>query len=80
MLFPILFSIYSVYLSMKALNDCPDGIKINCANILTIHIADDTVLVADIDRGLQNIVKRINMTCKKINLAININKTKSIID
>lgn len=76
---PTMFNIYSECLFNEALNNCTDGIKVNGVNISTIRYADDTVLLADSDVGLQRLMDNINAACEEYGMSINIKKTKVMI-
>lgn len=73
---PLLFNLYSEFLFKEALEDSKDGVKVNGVNINSIRYADDTVLIADCDLGLQRLIDRTNSVCERFGMKINIKKTK----
>ena len=71
---PDLFSLYS-QLVMDELEQL-DGIKIGGRNINNIRYADDTVLLADTEERLQELIDRLDEEGRAIGLKINIGKTE----
>ena len=59
---PILFSLYSEFLIVEALSD-RKGLNINGENINNIRIADDTVLIAESNKDLQEMINELNQKC-----------------
>ena len=70
---PDLFSMYS-QLVMDEMEQL-DGIKIGGGNINNIRYADDTVLLADTEERLQELIDRLDEEGRAIGLKINIGKT-----
>ena len=71
---PDLFSLYS-QLVMDEMEQL-DGIKIGGRNINNIRYADDTVLLADTEERLQELIDRLDEEGRAIGLKINIGKTE----
>ena len=72
---PDLFSLYSQLVMDKM--EQLDGIKIGDRNINNIiRYADDTVLLADTEERLQELIDRLDEECRAIGLKINIGKTE----
>ena len=76
---PILFNVFSENIFEIALKNETHGIKINGETVNNIRYADDTVLIADTDIGLQHIIDQLNNTCKQHGMKINIKKTKTMV-
>ena len=70
---PDLFSSYSEMI-MREVKDM-DGIKVNGENVTNARYADDTALIADSEKKLQDIVDKIVTESQKIGLALNVKKT-----
>lgn len=71
---PDLFSLYGQK-CMEELEDM-DGIKIGGRNINNVRYADDTVLLAESEEKLQNLIDALTESCGRKGLKININKTE----
>ena len=52
-----------------------DGIKVNGENITNVRYADDTALIADSEKKLQDIVDKIVTESQKLGLSLNVKKT-----
>ncbi|XP_060534506.1 uncharacterized protein LOC132706926 [Cylas formicarius] len=63
----------------RALADISEGVKVNGVNINSIRYADDTILIADSDVGLQRLLDRVSNTCEEFDMKINVKKTKLIV-
>ena len=70
---PDLFSLYSEMI-MREVKDM-DGIKVNGENITNVRCADDTALIADSEKKLQDIVYKIVTESQKLGLSLNVKKT-----
>ena len=72
-----LFSLYSekILREIKDLN----GIKINGININNIRYADDTVLIAESEKELQDLLNKIEIESEKLGLQLNVKKTYSMV-
>lgn len=73
---PLLFNLYSEEIFVRALSECEEGIKINGETVNNIRYADDTVIIAESQEALQNLLNRISQTGKEYGLNINVRKTK----
>ena len=74
---PCLFNIYTEKI-FKQMEEMP-GLNI-CGQIINnIRYADDTVLLADNEQELQNLIEQINNRSKMFGLDINIEKTKTMV-
>lgn len=71
---PDLFSLYG----QKCMEEMEnmDGIAIGGRNVNNIRYADDTVLLADSESKLQNLINALDVSCRRRGLRININKTE----
>lgn len=76
---PSLFNVYSEAIFREAFSSTDCGIKVNGEVINNIRFADDTVLIADSDTGLQSLVERLEGSCKKYGMKINSSKTKVMV-
>uniref|UniRef100_A0A8D8Q4X5 Craniofacial development protein 2 n=1 Tax=Cacopsylla melanoneura TaxID=428564 RepID=A0A8D8Q4X5_9HEMI len=76
---PILFNIYSEQIFKEALEDTNEGIPINGERLNNIRYADDTIVLADNLRGLQELVNKIAAVSREYGLEINSKKTKFMI-
>ena len=77
---PILFNLYSERIINETLVKIPDkGIKFNGHLITNVRYADDTVILADSEDALQEIMSKINETCKQYGMLLNAKKTKTMI-
>lgn len=56
--------------------ECMGGIKIGGGNINNVRDADDTVLLADLEVKLQDLIDTQNESCRRRGLRINVNKTE----
>ena len=70
---PDLFSLYSEII-LRQIEDLP-GITVNGHNINNIRYADDTVLIADTETGLQNLLNKVIVESEKLGLTLNTKKT-----
>ena len=75
---PILFNLYSEFMISEALEDVK-GILFNGVNITNFRYADDAVLAAYSKKKLQVMLDKLNMTCNKYGMAINVKKTKVMV-
>ena len=55
------------------------GTKINGININNIRYADDTVLIADSEKELQNLVDKVEAESERLGLQLNVKKTYSMV-
>ena len=74
---PILFSFYGEII-MRSISDM-EGLKVGGVNINNIRYADDTVLIADSEEKLQNLVNAVNRKSEEYGLRINKKKTETLV-
>ena len=72
---PDLFSLYS----QKAMDELEelDGVRVGGVNVNNIRYADDTVLIADSEEKLQQLVETLNEACTVRGLHINLGQGKT---
>ena len=58
------------------LEEAEDGIKIARRNINNLRYADDTILMAGSEEELKSLFKKVKEECEKVDLKLNIQKTK----
>jgi len=75
---PDLFNLYSE-LILKELEEVKAGIQVNGRRINNIRCADDTVLLASSETGLQILVNIVHTSSKRFGLKLNINTTKVMV-
>ena len=74
---PCLFNFYAEYIMRNAgLKDAQAGIKIAGRNINNLRYADDTTLMAESEEGLKSLLIKVKMESEKVDLKLNIQKTK----
>lgn len=76
---PLLFNVYSETIFEEALAEGDEGIKINGQQFNNFRYADDTVVTTDSIEDLQNLLQRINDSCKRYGLNMNLKKTKYMV-
>lgn len=54
------------------------GIQINGESLTNISYADDTVLLAEDEQELQEMLEAVNQVCKRYRMTLNSKKTKSM--
>ncbi|GFR79706.1 retrovirus-related Pol polyprotein LINE-1 [Elysia marginata] len=75
---PSLFNLYTEYI-FREIDDVP-GLKVNGENINNLRYADDTVLLAESENDLQNLVTIIEEKSEQYGLMMNTKETKVIKD
>ena len=75
---PILFKLYSEYLTKKALEGLRD-FKIGRQIIHTVKYADDLVLLAKEEKVLQDMIDKLNEIGRCYGMEMNVEKTKVVI-
>ena len=75
---PVLFNLYSEYLIEEALSN-KRGLNINGENINNVRFADDTVLIAESEEDLQEMVNELNKKCSDYGMSLNAKKTKVMV-
>ena len=58
------------------LHEAPAGIKIAGRNINNLRYADDTILMAESEEELKNILMKVKEESEKVGFKLNIQKTK----
>ena len=76
---PTLFNMYSEKIFQNALEDIQEGIKVNGRFVNNIRYADDTVIIANSQEGLQNLINAITREGDAFGLKINTEKTKTMV-
>ena len=77
LLSPCLFNLYVEYNMRNAgLEEAEAGIKIARRNINNLRYADDTILMAGSEEELKSLFKKVKEECEKVDLKLNIQKTK----
>lgn len=75
---PLLFNVYSEEIFKRAQSNSDAGIMINGEKITSIRYADDTVLIAESEQELQEMLTNISTISEEYGLQINVKKTKSM--
>ena len=76
---PCLFNFYEEYIIRNAgLEEAQAGIKIAGRNINNLRYADDTTLMAESEEELQTLLMKVEEESEKVDLKLNIQKTKII--
>jgi hypothetical protein len=73
---PLLYIIYDEAMMREATDEMNRGIKVGGHMINSIRYADDKAIVANSERGLQELIDSINMVTQKYGMKINVKKTK----
>ena len=74
---PCLFNFFAEYIIRKAgLEKAQAGIKIARRNINNFKYADDTILMAESEEELKNILMKVKVESEKVGLKLNIQKMK----
>ena len=74
-----LFNLYAVYIMRNSgLEEAQAGIKIARRNISKLKYADDTTLMAENEEELKNLLMRVKEESEKVDLKLNIQKTKTM--
>ena len=75
---PHLFNLYSEFI-LRSLDDVPEGVLVNGVRINNIRYADDTILIATSEKGLQRLLDEANISGEPKGLSINCKKTKCMV-
>ena len=76
---PCLFNFCAEYIMRNAgLDEAQVGIKISGRNINNFRYADDTTLMAEIEKELKSLLMKVKEESEKSGLILNIQKTKII--
>ena len=74
---PCLFNFFPEYIMRNAgLDEAQAGIKIARRNINNLRYADDTILTAESEEELKNLLMKLKEKSEKVALKLNIKKTK----
>ena len=74
---PCLFNLYSEYIMKNiGLDEAQAGIKIAVRNINNLRYADDTILMAESEEKLKNLLMKVKEVNEKAGLKLNIQKMK----
>ena len=74
-----LFNFYAEYIMRSAgLEEAQAGIKLAGRNINNLRYADDTTLMAESEEELKSLLMKVKEESEKVNLKLNIQKTKII--
>ena len=74
---PCLFKLYAEYITRNpGLDEAQAGIKIAGRNINNLRYADDTTLMAESEEKLKSLLMRVKEEGEKVDLKVNIQKTK----
>ena len=78
LLSPLLFSIYVEAMMIEAMEDIDEGVKVGGKLLKYIRFADDEAMVADSEKGLQEILDKLVEVGRKYDMKINVKKTKTM--
>ena len=74
---PCLFNLYAVYIMRNTgLEEAQAGLKIAGRNIDNLRYADDTTVMAESEEELKSLLMKVKEESKKVDLKLNIQKTK----
>ena len=74
---PYLFNFYAEYIMWNArLDEAQAGTKIAGRNINNLRYADDTTLMVESEEELKSLLMKVKEESKKVDLKLNIQKTK----
>ena len=74
---PDLFSLYGEFIMRDA--EGVGGVKVGGQNVNNIRYADDTVLIADSEEGLQRLLQEVKEASEGKGLSINVSKTECMV-
>ena len=76
---PCLFNLYTEYIMRNAgLDEAQGGIRISGRNINNVRYSDDTILMAESEEELKNLLMKVKEGGEKVGLKLNIQKTKIV--
>ena len=76
---PYIFNLYSEYISQNAsLDEAQAVIKIAWKNINNLRYTDGTILIAEIEEELKNLLMTVKGDSEKAGLKVNFQKTKMV--
>jgi len=73
---PLLYLIYDEAMIREATDNMETGILVGGHIINTIRYADDKAVVADSEKGLQQLMDNLNKVTREFGMKINVKKTK----
>jgi len=76
---PLLFSIYAEAMMVEAMEGVEQGVRVGGELVKDVRFADDQGMVASTERGMQEIMDKLNTTAKKYDMRINIKKTQTML-
>ena len=68
-----MFNIYTEYLIIEAL-DYGKGTHINVQNVINVTYADDTIILAEGEQQLQQMIDKLDATCEQYGMIKNAKK------
>ena len=78
LLSPLLFSIYVEEIMIEAIEYIDEGVKVGGKLLKDIRFADDQAMVADSEKGIQQIMEKLVEVGRKYDMKINVKKTKTM--
>ena len=76
---PCLFNLYAEYIMRNTgLEESQAGIKIAGRNLNNLRYADDTTFMAESEKELNSLLKKVKEESEKVDLKLNIQKTKTM--
>jgi Reverse transcriptase (RNA-dependent DNA polymerase) len=75
---PLLLSIYVEMMMIDALDNVY-GVNVGSNSISDVRFADDQGMVASSENGLQKLMDKLNVSAKKYDMKINVEKTKAMV-
>ena len=79
LLSPMCFNLYTEYIMRSSADMSEEGIKVNGRILNNLRYADDIVLMAKSEEGLQAILSAVNTVSKSHGLFMNVKKTKTML-
>ena len=76
---PLVFNIYSEEIFKQALEDQEEGIVLNGVSVNNIRYADDTLLISNTLKGLQQLLNRTTVVSEEYGLKLNVAKIKDMV-
>ena len=76
---PLLFSIDAEKMLVEGLDDANEGVNVGGELLKDIRFADDQAMVAETEKGLQNIMDGLNEASHKYGIKINVEKKKAMV-
>jgi hypothetical protein len=76
---PLLFSVYVEVMMVEAMDGVEEGVRIAGQWLRDVRFADDQSMMSGTEKGLQEIMNKVNDTAKSYDMRINVKKTKTMI-